>query len=228
MAHPAKSSSDPLTFKSLVFFFVFFLSPSSDLKRPQLFDLHSYSSWVLSLLWNSFQTEERRQTSTFLLCVKVVRIPSLHVASDGASCVEHRKLYITWINHCRRLTVILQRWLHLPAESTGLPVYRMRVRVLRLTDRICTAWTQSIQVVVVVRVWVHVLRGVRLLLLLLLEEVLWIIVRALTAVEAHVCGWGLEQARRVFSGRDGAPSKVEWRFLVFEYRWWLSVHASEL
>lgn len=64
----------------------------------------------------------------------------------------------------------------------------MRVRVLRLTDRVRTAWTQSIQVVVVVRVRVHVLSRVCLLLLLLLEEVLRTVVRALPAVEAYVCG----------------------------------------
>lgn len=92
-----------------------------------------------------------------------------------------------------------------------LPVSRVRVRVLRLADRIRTAWTQSVQVVVVVRVRVHVLSRVRLLmlLLLLLEEVLRAVVRALTAVEAHVRGGGLDQGRRVLGGRDGVPSNVE-------------------
>lgn len=94
------------------------------------------------------------------------------------------------MSDCWSLTVVLQRCLRLPAESAVLSVSRMRVRVLRLADRIRAAWTQSVQVVVVVRVRVHVLSRVRLLmlLLLLLEEVLRSVVRALAAVEAHVCG----------------------------------------
>lgn len=101
--------------------------------------------------------------------------------------VGHRKLLLTYISDCWSLTVVLQRCLHLPAESAMISVSRMRVRVLRLADRVCAAWTQSVQVVVVVRVRVHVLSRVRLLMLLL-EEVLRSVVRALAAVEAHVCG----------------------------------------
>lgn len=88
---------------------------------------------------------------------------------------------------CRQLelTTVLQRWLDLPAERAVLPVRRMGVRVLCLANRVGTAWTHPVQVIVVVRVRVHVLSRVRLLCLV---EILRAVERALAAVEAHVRG----------------------------------------
>lgn len=131
VAHPAKSSPDPLTFQSLLDFF-FFGGPSSDLTRPQLFLLPIVVTLVEFIFKpkpsDTFQTEERRQPSTFLLCIKVVRIPSLQVVRPeylpcttlrvvrGSSCVmacrvRNAESYFYNLNESlpRRLTVVLQR-----------------------------------------------------------------------------------------------------------------------
>lgn len=125
-----------------------------------------------------------------------------------------------------KLTTLLQRWLDLPGECPMLPVACMRVRVFCLADGVYTAWTHPVKVIMVICVRVHMLSWVRLLLLLI--EILRAVECALATIEAHVCGWGLQQARRFFGGRNGASSQGEGRFLLLEDRWRVAVHSSEL
>ena len=99
----------------------------------------------------------------------------------------------------------------------------MGVWVLCFPDGVGAARTHPVQVVVVVRVRVHVLSWVRLLRRV---EILRAVQRALAAVEAHVRGWGLRQGRGVLGGRDGAPGHGEGRLLLLEDGWRLSVHSQ--
>lgn len=119
------------------------------------------------------------------------------------------------------LTAVLQTWLNLPVECSVLPVCCMGVRVLCLPNGVGTAGTHSVEAVVVVCVRVHVLSGVRLLCRV---EILRAVERALTAIEAHICGGGLRHGRGILGSRDGTTGHGDGGLLLLEDRWGLPVH----